>query len=71
VCARARARARVKLITFSARLGLHQFGLENASLLVDVTCSTNRRARNIITSTQVGANSIGPKMCAFRTTTAH
>ena len=51
---------RFKLLAFSAWPSLHQFGLENTSLLVDLTRFINRRARNI-TSTQVSANLVGPK----------
>jgi len=39
----------------------HQLELENASLLINVTCSTNRRAQNIITLTQVSVNLVEPK----------
>jgi len=37
-----------KLIALSARPGLHQPGLENALLLVDVIHFTNRKVRNVI-----------------------
>ena len=49
------------LLAFSVRLGWYQLRLENALLLVDVTRSTNKRTRNIVTSTQV-ANS-DRKLC--------
>ena len=39
----------------------HQLELENASLLINVTCCTNRRAQNIITLTQVSVNLVEPK----------
>ena len=48
------------LIAFSARPSLHQPRLKNALLFDDVTCSINRKAWNVISLTQIGANPYHP-----------